>query len=162
MSKFIKLDKNFKTLTKLNINRSQIVLVGGCFDILHIGHIAFLQKAKQAGKTLVVLLENDQTINLKKGINRPIFKQEDRVKMLLELKSVDYVLLLPSNLNDKKYDLLVKKIKPAIIATTYGDAYVSHKLRQAEQVGAKLVYIKKIKGSSTSNIAKLLARDRNL
>ncbi len=151
-----------KTINKLHDQKKKIVVVGGCFDILHIGHIYFLQRAKSLGDLVIVLLEDDKTIMGSKGVSRPIYIQKDRAKVLSELRSVDIVLLLGKMENDTSYDTLVKKIKPAIIAATFGDPYLHHKIRQAKLTGAQVIQIKKIKDSSTSNIATLLAKKNTL
>lgn len=146
----IKLSEKFKKDGK------KLVLVGGCFDILHIGHITFLEKAKKEGDILVVLLEADESIRKSKGKNRPINNVGDRAKILSSLKFVDFVVTLPE-MKDQSYDELVKRIKPDVIATTKGDMTISHKIRQAKLVGAKLKYVTNmVKDSSTTNLIKLL------
>src|SRR5262245_40855320 len=127
MDKTLSADKAIQISTKLNNQGKRIVLAGGCFDILHIGHIAFLQKAKEQGDVLFVLIEHDETIKKSKGENRPINSQEDRSKILSHIDIIDYVVLLPNVKNDKTYDDLVINIKPAIIATTAGDININHK-----------------------------------
>ena len=102
-------------------DKEEIVLVGGCFDILHLGHITFLEEAKKLGKTLVILLESDETIKRLKGENRPINRQTDRAEMLTKLKTVDYVVMLPELKNNQDYIDLIKKINPKIIAISGGD-----------------------------------------
>jgi rfaE bifunctional protein nucleotidyltransferase chain/domain len=117
------------------LNFKKLVIVGGCFDLLHLGHIVFLQKAKEQGEVLLVLLESDQTIQRLKGKNRPIHTQEVRAQILAELKSVDYVLNLPPIDSDQEYDRLLVALHPSVIATTQGDEYDYHKKRQAKKVG---------------------------
>ena len=73
-----------------------IVLVGGCFDIVHLGHLIFLEKAKAKGDILIVLLESDENIRKNKGQNRPINNQEDRALFLSKLKMVDKLDILQS------------------------------------------------------------------
>lgn len=127
--------------------------MGGCFDILHPGHIIFLKKSKQAGDWLVVLLESDQKVTELKGADRPIHSQKDRAKMLKAIKFVDDVVRLPYMKSDQEYDEIVKKIKPDIIATTFGDKNIHHYQRSAQKVGAKLKFVTRfIKGHSTSRI----------
>lgn len=131
----------------------KIVLVGGCFDILHPGHISFLEKSKKIGDILIVLLESDEKIKKVKGANRPINTQAQRSLALKAFKFVDEVMLLPFIETEKDYNEIVKKIKPHIIATTYGDPNVHHKKLSAKLVGAKLKYvIKRIEGYSSSNL----------
>lgn len=131
----------------------KIVLVGGCFDVLHPGHIIFLEKAKKAGDYLVVLLESDQKVRQLKGEKRPVHTQIDRAKILKALRFVDEVVMLPYIKSDQGYDQLIKKIKPDIIATTFKDKNIYHYQRSAKKVGAKLKFVTKIIGEhSTSQI----------
>ena len=130
-----------------------VVLVGGCFDVLHPGHIIFLEKAKKAGDRLIVLLESDEKIKKIKGVNRPVHNQKERVLVLEALKFVDKVIQLPYLENEKDYDEIVEKINPDIIATTSADPQIHHKKRTARLVGAKLKYVtKRIGNYSTSKL----------
>lgn len=141
-----------KIITAIKSQGGKVVLVGGCFDLLHPGHIIFLEKAKKAGDFLIVFLESDESVRRKKGEGRPIQSQTDRAKVLSSLKSVDLVITIPP-LEDLGYDDLVKTIRPDIIATTSGDSGIKHKKRQAQMVGAKLICVtSKIGGYSTTNI----------
>ena len=136
-------------------NREEIVLVGGCFDILHLGHTTFLEEAKKMGKILVILLESDETIKKLKGENRPINRQIDRAEMLTKLKMVDYVVMLPELKDNQDYVDLIKKISPKIIATSGNDEKIELKKQEAKIVGAKLVeVIKRINQYSTSQMIK--------
>src|SRR3990167_134264 len=118
MDKVVSIEKAIQITNHLNNQRKRIVLTGGCFDILHIGHISFLENAKKEGDVLFVLLESDESIKKLKGDNRPINNQEDRAKILESLKIVDYIIRLPYFENDKDYDKLISSLKPDIIATT--------------------------------------------
>lgn len=129
--------------------KKKIVLVGGCFDILHFGHIYFLKKAKKLGDILVVALESDENTKKLKGPKRPIHKQKQRKKMLEALRFVDQVICLPDR---PDYEQLVRKVNPQIIAVTSGDPKLKEKRRQAQLVGAKIVVIPKIKTPSTTQI----------
>src|SRR4030066_2117530 len=102
-------------------SEGRIVLIGGCFDILHIGHVRFLSEAKGMGDYLVVLLESDEKVKELKGKNRPVFIQKERAEVLSALGSVDLIVLLPMMENDSDYLNLVMKIKPDIIAVTEED-----------------------------------------
>lgn len=133
-----------------------MVLVGGCFDVLHYGHIEFLRKAKALGNYLVVALESDENVTKRKGALRPIHTQKQRKSMLQAISFVDSVLLLPTMTNDSDYENLVMKLKPNIIAITSGDPYQKHKIRQANKINAQVSVIKKIHTPSTSQLAKLI------
>ena len=139
--------KNFKKQNKT------IVLVGGCFDILHPGHVTFLEKAKKVGDCLFVLLESDQKVRRLKGVNRPVHTQSERAKVLSALCAVDHIVMLPYMELDKEYDELVGKIGPDIIAATFKDVNISKHRRAAKKVGAKLKFVTKmISDHSTSRV----------
>lgn len=132
------------------------VLVGGCFDLLHIGHIKFLKKAKSFGDYLIVLLESDVNIKKIKGNTRPFHNQKQRKEVLKSLKFVDKVIILPNIVTHKTYDDIIKKIKPNIITITDGDPIKDKKLIQAKSVGAKLKIVKNYKSHSSTKILNLL------
>jgi len=132
------------------------VLVGGCFDLLHYGHISFLKQAKALGEYLVVALESDENVRRMKGDGRPIHTQAQRKEMLEALSVVDEVIALPAMHGDRDYYELVRKIKPSVIAVTGGDPAIVKKREQAEEIGARLVEIPKIHTPSTSQLVKLL------
>jgi rfaE bifunctional protein nucleotidyltransferase chain/domain len=132
------------------------VLVGGCFDIIHYGHIRFLKKAKALGDYLVVALESDKNIKRLKGEKRPIHGQNQRREMLESLHFVDQVIVLADEMKDEDYWKLVKVVNPQVIAVTAGDPIIEKKRKQAQEIGATLIEIPKINVPSTTQIAKLL------
>lgn len=132
------------------------VLVGGCFDILHHGHITFLKEAKKLGDYLIVALESDENVKRVKGDMRPIHTQKQRKSMLEALSCIDEVIPLPPMHTDQEYFDFVKKCSPMVIAVTDGDPILTKKKQQAALVGADLVVIPKIHTPSTSQLAKFL------
>lgn len=142
--------KLIKTLKKQG---KKIVLVGGCFDVLHPGHVIFLEKAKKVADYLVVLLESDQKVKKLKGERRPVHDQKMRAKVLASLSSVDWVVMLPFMEKKGQYDELILKIKPDVIAATSGYPNTNYHKKVADLVGAKLVYVTETIGNhSTSRI----------
>jgi len=139
--------------------KGRIVLTGGCFDILHIGHVRFLSEAKKMGDYLVVLLENDKNVKRLKGENRPVFIQKERAEMLSALGSVDLVVLLPTMENDSDYLNLIRIIKPDIIVVTENDPHIEKKKGHAKKIGGELKVISLIKTLSTSKLANILGVD---
>ena len=135
--------------------KTKVVLVGGCFDILHYGHIYFLKKAKKLGDFLIVALESDENTRKLKGPKRPIHTQKQRAEVLRSLTFIDKVISL-SSLPD--YKLLTERTKPDIIACDPEDKLLKNK-NIYESLGAKIVVIPKIKTPSTTQIAKLLKLD---
>lgn len=157
MNTILSADQVIELGNELTQQQKRVVLAGGCFDVLHIGHVQFLQKARDQGDVLCVMIEADETITAAKGPNRPINTQQDRATMLAALKTVDYVITLPPGMTDEAYDTLVFAIKPAIIATTKGDAYRTHKERQAMAIGAQVVdVVEQVENQSTTRIVNML------
>lgn len=132
------------------------ILVGGCFDLIHFGHISFLTSAKSLGDYLIVALESDENVKHAKGETRPIHTQLQRKKMLEALSVVDEVLALPPMKSDAEYAKLVSDVHPDIIAITQGDPMIEKKQAHATLVGATIIEIPKIYTPSTSQLAKLL------
>jgi len=132
------------------------VLAGGCFDMLHFGHISFLSEAKSHGDYLVVALESDENVRRMKGETRPIHSQIQRKAMLESLRFVDEVIALPPMKTDEEYAKLVADVQPGVIALTEGDGMEDKKRKHAAAVGAHVVVISKIHTPSTSQLAKLV------
>jgi rfaE bifunctional protein nucleotidyltransferase chain/domain len=129
------------------------ILVGGCFDILHYGHIQFLKAAKTVGDYLIVLLESDAKVKKLKGENRPIHTQKERAEILRSLRMVDEVVELSDISTSKEYFDVVQKIKPDIIAITEGDPKTKQKEIQAQKIRARVEnVIKRIYSYSTTTI----------
>ncbi len=158
MSKILSTEKAELVASKLHKEGKAIVLAGGCFDILHVGHIAYLTGAKNAGDVLFVFLESDENIKKIKGPNRPINAQTDRAKILESLEMVDYVISLPPIERDNYYDNLIISLKPAIIAITKGDPTREHKDRQAKLVGGKVIEVAApVVNKSTTRLVNILS-----
>lgn len=158
--KIVPLEEAERVAKQLRSEGKRIVLVGGCFDILHVGHLTFLQKAKEVGDSLFILLESDERIQKLKGEKRPINSQTDRAHLLSALNMVDYVVLLPLLETNQGYDKVILSIKPAIIGTTKYDPNRAHKERQAKLTGSKVVdVVERIANKSTSRLTAILSED---
>jgi D-glycero-beta-D-manno-heptose 1-phosphate adenylyltransferase len=88
-----------------------VVFTNGCFDILHPGHISYLNEAKSLGDLLIVGLNSDESVRRLKGANRPVNNQDDRQFMLENLKAIDFVFIFDE---DTPYEL-VSMIRPDIL-----------------------------------------------
>jgi rfaE bifunctional protein nucleotidyltransferase chain/domain len=160
MAKILSLDEAINIINFFRQENKKVVLAGGCFDILHQGHISFLQEAKKQGDILVVLIESDETIRKLKGNGRPINRQIDRAAVLAALSPVDYVIPLQPLKSDSEYDQMIFSLRPDIIATTAGDSYRSHKERQAASITAKVIdVITRIPDQSSTYFAEKIKRD---
>lgn len=138
-------------LKKLRAEGKTIVTTNGCFDILHVGHVRYLEETKKFGDILIVALNSDASVRRLKGEGRPINNEMDRAEVLNGLKSVDYVVLFDE---DSPADLLAK-IKPDV--HTKGADYTVKTLPEAKIIlenGGRLEFIKFVEGKSTTNTIK--------
>jgi|SRR3989344_207840 len=137
-------------------SEKKTVLVGGCFDILHIGHVRFLQAAKKQGDILIVVLESDEFIkNAKKRL--PFHDIDERAEVLAALTAVDVIILLPPLETDEDYANVVKQIHPDVIAITANDPQEANKRNHAQLINAKVeIVTPHLPGRSTTDILKSL------
>lgn len=157
MNKIINLNKAVKISNKMKKEGKKTVLAGGVFDILHIGHITFLTKAKSLGDYLFILLESDEFARKTKGKKRPINSQSERAVVLSALSAVDFIIKLKGILKDKDYDRIVERLSPKVIATSAQDQNLEQKKRQADKIGAKVTEaVKRLPHKSTSKILEYL------
>ncbi|MFH0863604.1 MAG: adenylyltransferase/cytidyltransferase family protein [Candidatus Gottesmanbacteria bacterium] len=153
MNKIVSLQQIGKIIKSLKTNGITVVLVGGCFDILHHGHLEYLKAAKKQGDILIVALENDGNVRRLKGLDRPVNQENIRATNLLNTGLVDYVIILPTLTTGDDYLKMVQTIKPDIIAITKGDPQTQNKQKQAKIIGSQVkTVIDRLPGFSTSRI----------
>ncbi len=146
------IDFNDVSRIKNDLKNKKTVLVGGCFDVFHYGHLVFLKKAKDQGDYLIVILEPDEVIRERKK-RKPVHNQEQRAQILEAIELVDLVIKIPHFTTDEGYWKLTEEIKPKIIAITEGDSQTENKKKQAKSVGGELrVVTPFIKDFSSTNI----------
>jgi FAD synthetase len=163
MKRIINATNAIKLSRKLRREGKKIILAGGCFDILHAGHIKFLEAAKKQGGVLFVFLESDINVKKFKGQQRPINQQEERALVLSSLRFVDYVIILGEMKTNSDYDKLVINLKPDIIAVTKKSSQILHSLRQAKIINAEVIeVIGRITDKSTSKLADLIIKENDL
>lgn len=145
----------FQDSTPIRKRFKLVVFTNGCFDILHIGHVRYLNEARSLGSKLVVAINSDDSVKRLKGKDRPIFSQEHRKEMLLNLKSVDEVHIFEEDtpletINQLRPDVLVK-----------GGDYSLETIVGAKEVlswGGQVKALKFYDGFSTTGILKALAK----
>ena len=126
-----------------------IVFTNGCFDILHRGHVAYLQKAKSLGDILIVGMNTDASVQKLKGPDRPVNTLEDRAFVLAALKSVDYVIAFDEDTPIN----LITTLKPDILVK--GGDYSLETIVGAQEViesGGRVEIIPFVEGKSTTSI----------
>ena len=117
----------------------KIVLVTGCFDLLHQEHLKFLKKAKKEGDALIVGLESDERVRKMKGKGRPINSFKIRVKNLVRLNEVDFVLRLPDDFGNQSVRLeTLRLIKPNLLAISSNDPLEEKKRKECKKISCKV------------------------
>lgn len=127
----------------------RVVFTNGCFDILHAGHVRYLEKARALGDCLVLGLNSDASVLRLKGPSRPVNREEDRAEVVGALKSVDYVTVF----DEPTASELIALVKPAVYAK--GGDYTLDTLPEAKIVqsyGGEVAFIDLVEGRSTTNI----------
>lgn len=132
-------------------SKQKIVFTNGCFDLLHAGHVTYLEAAKKRGDKLILGLNTDRSVSTLKGPTRPVVNEHDRARVLAALESVDAVILFDEGtpLN------LINTIKPDIIAK--GSDYTADQVVGGKEIlswGGEIALIDLVEGRSTSNIIK--------
>ena len=132
----------------------RIAFTNGCFDLMHIGHVKYLEEAKKVNRVLIVGLNSDVSIHRIKGSNRPIIVQKSRAAVIAALESVDFVVIF----NEAAPYKIISAIKPDILikgADWKGKSVVG------EDLVKRLEFVKYIKGFSTTNIIeKIIKSDK--
>lgn len=139
--------RNF--VEKLQKSGKTIVVTNGCFDILHVGHVRYLQKTKSFADYSIVLLNSDKSVKAIKGEGRPINTELNRAEILCALSCVDFVVLFDENSPADLIDL----IKPDVY--TKGADYTMETLPEAEIMrknNIRVEFITFVEGQSTTNI----------
>ena len=134
---------------KLHKSGKTVVTTNGCFDILHVGHVRYLQKTKSFADYSIVLLNSDKSVRSIKGPTRPINNENDRAEILCALSCVDYVVLFDE---DTPMDLLCE-IKPDV--HTKGADYTIETLPEAKPImenGGRIEFITFVEGKSTTKV----------
>jgi D-beta-D-heptose 7-phosphate kinase / D-beta-D-heptose 1-phosphate adenosyltransferase len=130
----------------------RIVFTNGCFDILHSGHVAYLQHAKLLGDILIVAVNTDESIRRLKGERRPINPLEDRLEVLSALAAVTHIVAFGDEKDDTPIPL-VQLVRPDVFVK--GGDYTKDKLPEAatvSQVGGEIVFIPLVPDHSTTRI----------
>jgi len=164
MNKVKDIDEVAKLVKNARSDGKKVGLITGCFDVLHLGHIKLFRFAKREVDILVVGLENDKSIGLTKGKARPVHSLEQRLEVLSDLRSVDWIFpieeLIKFNEPEKAsavYRRIYREVMPNFVITNKeADRFWEEKRQDAETVGIKLLLDKQREfSSSTASLQKL-------
>jgi len=133
----------------------RVVFTNGCFDLVHLGHISYLQRAKELGDILVVGVNSDSSVRRIKGKPRPITPEKDRAVILAALECVDYVVIFKEDTPLK----LIKAIRPDVLVK--GADWPKNKVvgySTVKSYGGQLRLIPFLKGRSTTGLIKKIVK----
>ncbi|MGB9597954.1 MAG: D-glycero-beta-D-manno-heptose 1-phosphate adenylyltransferase [Candidatus Poribacteria bacterium] len=131
----------------------KVVTTNGCFDILHIGHLRYLQSAKELGDILVVAINSDDSVRKIKGERRPLVPEMERAEILAGLECVDYVMIF----SELTPDEFLKELRPNIHVK--GGDYTIDKIVELETVkaiGAEFKLLPGVDGKSTTKLIEII------
>ncbi len=155
MINIISLETFIPLRKKLKEEKKKLVFTNGCFDILHAGHVDYLNKAKTLGNILVVGLNTDSSVVKIKGSKRPIIQQNERALLLANLKPVDYVIFFEEETPDE----IISAIIPDILvkgADWSIDKIVGRDIVEAN--GGSVETIEFVNRQSTSGIIEIILK----
>lgn len=139
----------------LKAKGKRIVFTNGCFDLLHIGHIRYLEKARALGDALVVGVNSDSSVRKLKGPKRPVLPVKERTEILSGLGCVDYITIF-----DERTPLkLITSLHPNVLVK--GGDWTKEQIVGGEVVersGGKVVIIPFVKGASSSNLIEIILK----
>ena len=129
----------------------KLVLTNGCFDLLHVGHVRYLEAARALGDALAVAINGDESVRALKGEGRPLNNESDRAEIIAALDCVDYVVIFP----EVRATHLLEKVRPAVYVK--GGDYTPETLHAEERAaleraGAEVRILPFEQGHSTSKL----------
>jgi D-beta-D-heptose 7-phosphate kinase/D-beta-D-heptose 1-phosphate adenosyltransferase len=148
-NKVLKRDQLLGCMAQWRANGERIVFTNGCFDLLHVGHIALLEQSRRFGDRLIVAINSDDSVRALKGAGRPIVRQEDRARVLAALTAVDAVTIF----DDSTPLSLVLATRPDVIVKG-GDYGVEDVVgaREVQSWGGQVKIVPSLPGSSTTRL----------
>ncbi len=149
--KVVSVDELKTIIENLKKQGKSVVWTNGCFDLIHVGHILYLEDARAQGDMLVVGLNSDESVRLLKGLNRPIVEETQRAKLLASLSCVDYVVVF----SDKSPFKVIQYLQPDVYIK--GGDYTIDTINQEERrlvegYGGRIAIVPGIDGMSTTNL----------
>ena len=151
MKRVLNREEASKLIEDLKKQGKQVVFTNGCFDILHVGHMTYLEEAKEFGDYLFVGVNSDESVKRLKGHTRPINSEDDRAALLAGLKAVDYTVIFTEDTPVE----LIGELKPSIHVK--GGDYRKEDLPETkvvESYGGRVEIVSLVEGKSTSNVVK--------
>jgi D-beta-D-heptose 7-phosphate kinase/D-beta-D-heptose 1-phosphate adenosyltransferase len=149
--KLLSLDLLLARVAEWRARGLQVAFTNGCFDLLHVGHIALLEQARRRGDRLIVALNSDRSVRRLKGLERPLVCEQDRARILAALQVVDAVVLFDEGTPLR----LVEALRPDVLVK--GGDYSEGEVVGAAEVrgwGGRIELVPLVAGCSTTNLIK--------
>lgn len=152
-SKILSLQQLTERAQELRAAKRRLVLTNGCFDLLHAGHVRYLEQARQLGDALAVAINGDESVRALKGTGRPLNSAADRAEVLAALECVDFVTLF----SEARVTRVIDAVQPAIYAK--GGDYTRETLdpeevAALERIGSEIKTLPLVPGKSTTELIK--------
>ena len=141
------LDELSKTVEHLKGIGLKIVLTSGSFDLIHLGHAKYLAKAKELGDVLVVGVDSDAKIRRRKGEDRPLVPERERLEMLAHQRPVDLLYLKP---DEEERWALIKAVEPDVLVLTADHSYSETEQAELEEIVGKIEVLERQATITTS------------
>jgi D-beta-D-heptose 7-phosphate kinase/D-beta-D-heptose 1-phosphate adenosyltransferase len=134
---------------RLRAAGKKLVFTNGVFDILHVGHVRYLERARALGDALVVAINSDRTVRALKGVGRPLMSEDERAEILGAMRAVTYVTIF----DDESPRSLIAELLPDVLVKG-GDYALDeiHGREEVEAAGGRVVSLPFVEGVSTSAI----------
>jgi rfaE bifunctional protein nucleotidyltransferase chain/domain len=145
-----------RIIGRLKRQGKRVVFTNGCFDILHYGHVQYLEDARAEGDILVVALNSDRSLRRLKGPRRPLVKQLDRIRTIAALESVDYVTFFSAQTPRS----LIEMLRPDVLIK--GADWAKKDIAGSDVVnkyGGRVSTVRLVRGRSTTNLIKRIAKN---
>src|SRR2546423_9625710 len=147
--KILSIDELRKERARLRAEGKRLVFTNGCFDILHVGHVRYLQSARELGDALLVAINSDAAVRELKGAGRPVMNEQERAELLAALSAVHYVTVF----DDISPRSLIAELLPDVLVKG-GDYKLNeiHGREEVERAGGRVISLPFIEGASTSSV----------
>jgi rfaE bifunctional protein nucleotidyltransferase chain/domain len=155
--KIITLPELAQRAEALRVRGQRLVLTNGCFDLLHVGHVRYLEQARRLGEKLAVAVNGDESVRKLKGVGRPLNSEQDRAEIVAALGAVDFVIIF----RPERATEVIRAVRPAVYAK--GGDYKIEDLNAEEvaalkAVGAQIEILPLVPGKSSSALIAQIGR----
>jgi rfaE bifunctional protein nucleotidyltransferase chain/domain len=155
IEKILSPEQMLRERKRLRAAGKRLVFTNGVFDLLHVGHVRYLEQARALGDALLVAINSDQTVRELKGPDRPVFNHLERAEILAALRFVNYVTIF-DNISPRS---LITQLLPDVLVKG-GDYQLDqiHGREEVEAAGGKVISLPFVEGASTSQIIERMSR----